>query len=155
LALLVQTKKLFRCFRELCADKLTWPEFQTAMEPVISEVMQLLQAGTKCGQPKTESTCRNILTLGSALWTFVRVPGITPDNNAAERPLRRAVIWRRKSFGTQSQAGSRFVERILTTVTTLRQQGRNVLDYLTSICSSAAAPNSDGISLVPELLRPG
>ncbi len=46
-----------------------------------------------------------------------------PTNNNAERPLRRAVMWRRKSFGTQSEKGSRFVERILTVVTSLRQQG--------------------------------
>ena len=133
--------ELFCFFRELGAGKLKWPEFQTAMEPVISAVTQLLQAGTKCGQPKTQRTCRKILTLGSARWTFVRVPGIAPDHKAAERPLRRAVIWRRKSFGTQSQTGRTFVERILTTVTSLRQQGRDVLAYLSAIC--ARSSNND------------
>jgi len=53
------------------------------------------------------------------------------------RPLRRAVLWRRRSFGTQSAAGSQFVERILTTVTTLRQQRRDVLDFLTTACMAA------------------
>jgi transposase len=74
----------------------------------------------------------------SALWTFVRVREVEPTNNAAERALRRAVLWRRKSFGTQSSAGSRFVERILSVVTTLRQQGRDVLDYLTAACASVS-----------------
>src|SRR5829696_4416827 len=59
-----------------------------------------------------------------------------PTNNCAERPLRRAVLWRRRSFGTQSAAGSQFVERILTAVTTLRQQRRDVLDYLTTACAA-------------------
>jgi hypothetical protein len=72
-----------------------------------------------------------------ALWAFVRMKGVEPTNNAAERALRRAVLWRKKSFGTQSVVGSRFVERILTVVTTLRQQGRGVLDYLTAACASA------------------
>lgn len=68
---------------------------------------------------------------------FVRVEGVEPTNNAAERPLRWAVLWRRKSFGTQSAAGSRFVGRMLTTVESLRQQGRDVLAYLTGVCRAA------------------
>jgi len=83
----------------------------------------------------------------SALWTFVRVEGVEPTNNNAERPLRRAVLWRRKSFGTQSEAGSRFVERILTAATTLRQQGCEVLDYLTAVQSPDPERRP---SLVPE-----
>ncbi len=87
--------------------------------------------------------------LEAALWTFVRVRGVEPTNNDAERALRRAVLWRRKSFGTQSEVGSRFVERILTVVTTLRQQGRNVLEYLTAACSSVTHTN-DSICLLPD-----
>lgn len=60
-----------------------------------------------------------------------------PTNNAAERALRRAVLWRRKSFGTQSAEGSRFVGRVLTVVTSLRQQGRDVLEYLAGVCHGA------------------
>ena len=71
------------------------------------------------------------------MWAFVRAEGVEPTNNAAERALRRAVLWRKKSFGTQSAEGSRFVERILTAVTTLRQQGRDVLAYLTDACRAA------------------
>jgi hypothetical protein len=50
------------------------------------------------------------------------------------RALCRAVLWRRKSFGTQSAPGSRFVGRVLTVVTPPRQQGRDVLKYLTKVC---------------------
>lgn len=60
-----------------------------------------------------------------------------PTNNAAERALRQAVLWRKKSFGTRSKAGSRYVERILSVVTTCRLQGRNVLEYVTSACVAA------------------
>ena len=63
-------------------------------------------------------------------WLFMSEPGVEPTNNHAERVQRRAVLWRRKSFGCASQAGCRFVERILTVVGTLRLQGRNALEFL-------------------------
>jgi len=44
---------------------------------------------------------------------------------------------RTTSFGTDSPNGIRFVERILTVVMTLRSQGRNVLDYVTTACEAA------------------
>jgi transposase len=53
---------------------------------------------------------------------------ITP---ATRRALRHAVIWRKLSFGTQSAAGSRFVERLLTVIETARRAGRNVFAWLT------------------------
>jgi transposase len=66
------------------------------------------------------------------LWTFLRVQGIEPTNNVAERALRHAVLWRKSSGGTASERGSRFVERVLSVAATCRQQGRNVLEFLTA-----------------------
>jgi transposase len=74
--------------------------------------------------------CDNLLNLEAALWTFARVEGVEPTNNFMERLLRRAVLWRKRSFGCWSQEGCRFVERILTVVQTRRLQGQNVLEYL-------------------------
>jgi transposase len=71
-----------------------------------------------------------VLALEPALWTFARVEGVEPTNNFLERLLRRAVLWRKRSFGCWSAAGCRFVERILTVVQTRRLQGQSVLDYL-------------------------
>ena len=84
-----------------------------------------------------------------ALCTFATVAGVEPTNNSGERALRRAVLWRRRSFGTQSAAGSRFVQRVLTTMSTLRQQQRGVLDYLTTATQAATA----GLP-IPSLLPP-
>ena len=81
--------------------------------------------------------------------TVLKTSGRSDPLAEFNRPLRRAVLWRRKSFGTQSAAGSRFVERILTVVTSLRQQGRDVLDYLTAACC-AALGNGTGSSLIPD-----
>lgn len=88
--------------------------------------------GSHCGCAKTAATCGELLRLWDCLWTFTRVDGVEPTNNAAERALRHAVIWRRISGGTDSEGGSRFVERMLSAVATCRQQGRGALDYLTS-----------------------
>jgi transposase len=135
--LLAEVKNLFERWYQLREGSIERQAFQTAMEPIEQRVGELLRAGTECGQEKTQGACRNILKWERSLWTFVRVEGIEPTNNNAERPLRRAVLWRRKSFGTQSEKGSRFAERILTAVTTLRQQQRDVLGYLTAVCQAA------------------
>ena len=65
-------------------------------------------------------------------WTFVDEPGLEPTNNASERSLRHAVIWRKLSFGTQSERGSRFVERMLTVIETCRQQSRSAFEFLST-----------------------
>ena len=72
----------------------------------------------------------NLLELEQAMWTFARVEGVEPTNNHIERLLRRAVLWRKRSFGSRSEEGCRFVERILTTVQTRRLQGQSVLEFL-------------------------
>ncbi|AEI69172.1 transposase, is66 family protein [Corallococcus macrosporus] len=74
---------------------------------------------------------REILKLEECLWTFVDVPDIEPTNNFGEQCIRHAVMYRKTSFGTQGPEGSRFVERIFTTVTTLKLQNRGVLEFLT------------------------
>lgn len=98
---------------------------------VRARVRTHLGRGVGCGCPKTAAVCRELLAVEPSLWTFARVPGIEPTNNAAEREVRHAVCWRKTSFGTDSEAGSRFVERILTVVASCRRQGRNVLAFLT------------------------
>ena len=104
-----------------------------------------MQAGSHCDVPKTAGTCRDILKRREALWTFVQVAGVEPTNNTAERSLRPGVLGRKGSFGTQSEKGSRFVESMMTIVTTLKQQQRHVLAYLTAACEAAlwdeAAPS--------------
>lgn len=108
-----------------------------AILPLMARVGTLLQEGAAGAEAKTQGTCRNLLKLEAELWTFVWESEVEPTNNRAERPLRRAVLWRRRSFGTQSAAGSQFVERILTAMTTLRQQRWDVLDSLTAACAAA------------------
>jgi len=136
-ALLEQVEKMFGLWHRVRDGTLSRADFQTAMQPIQMRVGDLLREGSARACDKTRRTCDNLLKLEVALWTFVRVDGVEPTNNSAERGLRRAVLWRRRSFGTQSEDGSHFVERVLTAVTTLRQQKRDVLDYLTEACAAA------------------
>jgi transposase len=110
----------------------------------------LLRDGAACGCAKTAAFCRNLLELEPALWTFVRIEGVEPTNNAAERALRPAVLWRKRSFGCHSAAGCRFVERTLTVVQTLRLQRRGVLAYL----HEAITAHRLGLA-APQLLQAG
>lgn len=120
------------------------------MRPLMGEVERLLAEGAVRPNAKVAGTCREILKLRDALWTFVYVEGVEPTNNMAEQDLRHAVIWRKTSFGTKSAGGSRFVERILSVAMSLRKQRRNVLDYLTAACEAALRGDS-----APSLLPPG
>jgi hypothetical protein len=148
LALLAVEKQLFVLWYRVRDGTLAAADFQVAMLPLMARVHALLQEGVSGADAKVQGTCRNLLKREAALWTFVWEPGVDPTNNSAERPLRRAVLWRRRSFGTQSEAGSQFVERILTAVTTLRQQRRDVLEYLTAACAAAIC-KSPAPSLLP------
>jgi transposase len=107
-----------------------------------------LRRGLDSGCARTAGTCRELLAGETHLWTFVRVEGVEPTNNHAERALRHGVIYRKLSGGTDSSTGSRFVERILTVVATCRQQGINVLDYL-SRCYRAHLDGRPAPSLLP------
>lgn len=123
------------------------------MAAVMECVEALLEEGAACGHRKTAGRCRKILELRLALWTFVRAEGVEPTNNAAERALRPAVLWRKGSFGSGSERGSRFAERMLTVAATCREQGRNVLDYLVAACE-AHARGEPAPSLLPSASQP-
>jgi transposase len=129
--LLWQSNKLFESWhkvRDGTSQRSTFLQTVAWLRPM---VRSSLGRGSRCACAKTAATCGELLRLGDCLWTFTRVAGVEPTNNAAERALRHAVIWRRISGGTDSEGGSRFVERMLSVVATCRQQGRSVLDYLT------------------------
>jgi transposase len=144
-ALLAQAHQRFTWWHRVREGTLQRSTFRSYMTPLRREVERLLEAGSRCGVPQTAGTCRDILKRREALWTFVQVAGVEPTNNTAERAIRPGVLWRKGSFGTQSAEGSRFVESMMTVVATLKQQQRNVLEYLTTACEAAlrgeAAPS--------------
>jgi transposase len=116
--------------------------------PLQARLGRLLRRGQDNPDRKAAALCRELRKWWPALWTFARVVGVEPTNNVAERALRPAVLWRKGSFGSDSEAGSRFAERLLTVAATCRQQGRPLLDFLVAAGEAAL----DGIT-APSLLR--
>ena len=109
---------------------------RTKARPIQREILDLLREGIRCPSKKVAGMCREILDAQHSLFLFIAQEGIEPTNNHAEQIIRQAVIWRKICFGTDSPVGSRFVERMLTVVQTLRLQRRCVLDYLTAACEA-------------------
>jgi transposase len=136
-ALEVLTETMFYVWHRVRDGTKTRVDFQSFIETLRGHIVARLQEGALCPVRAVAGRCREILELEPALWTFAYVEGVEPTNNAGEHRIRHGVMWRKTSFGTDSPNGSRFVERILTVVTTLRMQRRNVLDYVTAACEAA------------------
>lgn len=155
-ALLAQEKLLFNLWYQFRKEQLTRSELIQAVEPIQAEFSSILLEAAelhiapqeKTPLAKTVRTCRNLLKLEVALWLFVSEDGVEPTNNAAERAIRPAVIWRRTSFGSDSLAGSEFVSRLLTVVSSLNLQERNILDFLAESIAAARSGETP-----PSLLR--
>jgi transposase len=130
-------RQLFHAGHRVRDGSLTPAEFRRAMRPMRRAVARWLKAGQTCGVAKTEGVCRDVLKVYDALGTCVRVEGVEPTTNAAERAMRPGVLWRKGSFGTQSAQGARCVETIMTVVATLKQQHRHVLASMTEACQAA------------------
>jgi transposase len=127
--LMRQTEALFGLWKRVRDGTISRRTFRQRMRPIREKVQWLLLGGYF--NALTRSFCKELWEHREHLWTFVDVEGVEPTNNAAERALRHAVIWRKLSFGTQSAAGSRFVERMLTVIETARRAGRNAFTWLT------------------------
>jgi transposase len=125
------TRELFWHWRRCRDGTITRRGMLRLMGPIREEINRLLLRGAFSGNPKLIGMCKPLHDHRDWLWTFLDVEGVEPTNNASERALRPAVIWRKLSFGTQSEKGSRFVETILTVVETCHRQSRNTFEYLT------------------------
>jgi len=130
---------LFEHWGDYRAGKISRAAWLRRMGPVRRKVERLLLRGTQCGHADTRGTCRELYEHRPWLWTFLHHEEVEPTNNAGERSLRHAVIWRKLSFGTQSAAGSSFVETMLTVIETCRQQRRNVFAFVTAAVEAQLA----------------
>lgn len=122
--------KLRKCVRD---GTLQWKTFQRRMPELQERVESLLEAGASF-DGKLGGKCRDICKHKKNLWTFVQDQNVEPTNNFAERIVRQGVLWRKSSFGTQSERGAWYVERVLTVCATCQLQGRSVIEYLRHVC---------------------
>jgi transposase len=145
--LLIFTEDVFHWWSRIRDGTMTRGTMRNYIDSQRPWLRALLARGSVSGCAKTRALCGQLLDLEPALWTFLRHEGVEPTNNRAERALRKGVLWRKKSFGCVSEGGCRFVERILTVVQTLRQQGRPVWRFL---CEALQAHRSG--QAAPELI---
>lgn len=130
-ALCEQEVKVFHFWHEFKEGAVSRTTLQKRMEPVQDAIKDLLQQGAACDDSKVAGMCADILKHWPAIWTFLTVEGVEPTNNAREQALRPYVLWRKGSFGTQSERGSRFMERMMSVIQTCRLQGRHLLSFVT------------------------
>lgn len=147
--LLSATDALFWHWQRVRDGTIRRSTFKKNIAEVRSSVLATLLVGANCRHRRTATFCENLVAVEPAMWTFARVEDVEPTNNAAERAVRKPVLWRKGSFGTDSARGSRFVERILSVVASLRSQERNVLEYLVDAAKAGIA-NTSAPSLLPD-----
>ena len=132
-----QVRLIFKHWRRYRFKEIGWERFRRCMRPVQNEVEKLLGRGKISGNKRLVGMCRELYGHQEWLWAFTQIQGVEPTNNTAERALRPAVIQRKLSFGTQSETGSRFLERMLSVSETCRRQQRSVYDYLVKAVSAS------------------
>lgn len=130
------TGLLFTYWHDYKDGKIDKRTFRAWMQPVRAQVEALLERVVAANIPRMSGSCADILDHGKALWTFVDHDQVEPTNNHAERELRAFVLWRKRSFGTQSERGNLFAERSMTVAHTARKQGKDILSFFTA-CAEA------------------
>ena len=148
--LMRQVRLIFKHWHRYQDEEIGWERFRRCMRPVRNEVGKLLGRGKISGNKRLVGMCRELYGHQEWLWIFTEIQGIEPTNNTAERALRPAVIQRKLSFGTQSDKGSRFLERMLSVSETCRLQQRSAYDYLIQAVSASFSKNPPP-SLLPAL----
>jgi transposase len=138
---------MFAYWGDFKTGKLSRDSFRRQMAPLRTQFEAALQRAAAADFELVAGSCADILDHKAALWTFVDRDDVEPTNNHAERELRAFVLWRKRSFGTQSERGNLFAERLMTVAHTARKQNKNVLAFLTACCTAAR----DG-SMPPSLL---
>ena len=123
--------ELFHHWHRARDGTITRATMRRNVRQLMQPMWETLEDGQRCRHARANAVCGDLFKRFDQLWMFLRHPEVEPTNNAAERSLRHAVIWRKLSFGTQSEPGSRFVETLLTVIETCRQQTRDVLTFIT------------------------
>jgi transposase len=128
--LLDLTALMFEYFHDYRSGKLSKAKLIEWMTPVRTQFEALLERAVAAEIERLSGSCADILLHKQALWTFLDRDDVEPTNNHAERELRAFVLWRRRSFGTQSDRGNAFAERVMTIAHTTRKQGKNTFAFL-------------------------
>jgi transposase len=136
------SQELFHAKHEYDAGRLTRRQWQGRADRQRRLIRGQLERGAEypdgpkeaTARARTARTCRKLLKQEARLWWFVRDERVPATNNQSERALRAAVIVRKVSLGSDSEAGAASLMTVLSVVQTLRAQGREVLEFLELAC---------------------
>ena len=128
-----ELRKTCRIHKKYRDGKIPWDQRNRRLEICKQKVEIWLEDGMANGSNPLSSLCERLLNDFDKMWIFMNVPGMEPTNNLAERDLRKLVIWRKKSYGTRSTRGQRFVERITTVSQTVKRQSKNILRFIQDV----------------------
>jgi len=146
--LLEKESELFSYWHKVRDGTMSRKTLQRKVALLKYDMKMLLEQGVICENKKTEGTCKELLKVFNSLLTFVYHEGVEPTNNTAGRAVRPGVLWRKGSFGTQSERGARYVERTLTVYGTCQRQGRSAIHYIRDLYQ-AYSQNQPLPSLLP------
>lgn len=112
-------------------------EYRTKAENAQHVIETLLKRGVALRLRGLSGACADVLAHKEALFRFAYEAGVEPTNNHAERALRPFVLWRKTSYGSQSERGCLFAQRIMTVAHSLRLQKRSVFAFLVEACHAS------------------
>lgn len=127
---------VFLLWHDFKGGSITRETLKHAMRPLKRDLHRILERGVALRLPKVSTFCQNLLDLEPALWNFAKHEDIEPTNNHAERVIRAGVLWRKNSFGCDSERGCRYVERMLTAGQSCRLQKRSIYTFLVEALSA-------------------
>ena len=138
---LYEMDEIFKATRVPCRETM-----QSRVGYRKKRLKEILEDAMANGSDKMYRFAERLLDQYQRLFLFTRYKGVEATNNAAERSLRHIVLWRKTSYGTQSESGSRFIERAMSVWMTLKRQGRDTPSffheaYLSVFDSKVAAPS--------------
>lgn len=124
------TESVFAIVKKIRDGTLDAAQGHLFLHKVRTTMTSRLRLAARCSRKKTQGKAKHILNYFERYWTFMLHEDVPLTNNASERALRHAVIWRKTSFGVQSAYGALFVSTMLSVRHSLRSQKRSVLDFI-------------------------
>jgi transposase len=140
---------IFDCIEQYRMTEWSFQDFRAQLHPTYQQFEKAIDQGVESRNRLVKKLCKGLRRRWRSLWTFARVEGVDPTNNAAERSVRKGVLWRKSSLGSQSERGSRYAERMLTVTQTCQKQGRRLLDFMGAAIKACLA----GVP-APSLFKP-
>lgn len=123
-------QKACKLHAEYRDGKRTWKSRNQALGQLKRKLSNCFADAMANGSDDLANLCEKLWDESEHIWAFMKVKGMEPTNNLAERNLRNLVVRRKRSYGTRSERGKSFVETITSVCVTARQQGVNIYNFI-------------------------